>query len=72
MFGFLIENEILAVDKVLNSNLHPLTAIVGGAKVSSKITIISKLLNKVDHLIIGGEWPIYLSKHKMDLLENLW
>ena len=54
MFGFLIENEILAVDKVLNSNLHPLTAIVGGAKVSSKITIISKLLNKVDHLIIGG------------------
>jgi phosphoglycerate kinase len=54
MFGFLIENEILAVDKVLNSNLHPLTAIVGGAKVSSKITIISKLLNKVDHLVIGG------------------
>ena len=54
MFGFLIENEILAVDKVLNSNSHPLTAIVGGAKVSSKITIISKLLDKVDHLIIGG------------------
>ena len=54
MFGFLIENEILAVDKVLNSNSHPFTAIVGGAKVSSKITIISKLLDKVDHLIIGG------------------
>ncbi len=53
-FGFLIENEILSVDKVLNSNSHPLTAIVGGAKVSSKITIISKLLDKVDHLIIGG------------------
>jgi phosphoglycerate kinase len=54
MFGILIENEILSVDKVLNSNSHPLTAIVGGAKVSSKITIISKLLDKVDHLIIGG------------------
>ena len=53
-FGFLIENEILSVDKVLNSNSHPLTAIVGGAKVSSKITIISNLLDKVDHLIIGG------------------
>jgi phosphoglycerate kinase len=54
MFGILIENEIHSVDKVLNSNSHPLTAIVGGAKVSSKITIISKLLDKVDHLIIGG------------------
>ena len=54
MFGFLIENEILSVDKVLNSDSPPLTAIVGGAKVSSKITIISKLLDKVDHLIIGG------------------
>ena len=54
MFGFLFENEIKSVDKVLNSNKHPLTAIVGGAKVSSKITIILKLLEKVDHLIIGG------------------
>jgi|TARA_B100001093_G_scaffold518996_1_gene605922 phosphoglycerate kinase len=54
MFGFLIENEIKSVDKVLNSQNHPLTAIVGGAKVSSKITIILKLLEKVDHLIIGG------------------
>jgi phosphoglycerate kinase len=54
MFGFLIESEIIAVDKVLNSNEKPLTAIVGGAKVSSKITIITQLLEKVDHLIIGG------------------
>ncbi|MBL6871051.1 MAG: phosphoglycerate kinase [Flavobacteriales bacterium] len=54
MFGLLIEKEISCVDKVLNSNLHPLTAIVGGAKVSSKITIILNLLEKVDHLIIGG------------------
>lgn len=54
MFGFLIEKEIESVDKVLDSDRSPLTAIVGGAKVSSKITIITKLLDKVDHLIIGG------------------
>jgi phosphoglycerate kinase len=54
MFGFLIEEEIKSVDKVLNSTEKPLTAIVGGAKVSSKITIITKLLDKVDNLIIGG------------------
>lgn len=54
MFGFLIENEIIAVDKVLNSSDKPLTAIVGGAKVSSKITILERLLDKVDNLIIGG------------------
>lgn len=54
MFGYLIENEIISVDKVLNSSEKPLTAIVGGAKVSSKITIITKLLDKVDNLIIGG------------------
>jgi phosphoglycerate kinase len=54
MFGFLIENEIIAVDKVLNSEERPLTAIVGGAKVSSKITILERLLDKVDNLIIGG------------------
>ena len=54
MFGFLIEKEIKSVDLVLNSTEKPLTAIVGGAKVSSKITIITKLLDKVDNLIIGG------------------
>ena len=54
MFGFLIEGEIKAVDKVLNSTEKPLTAIVGGAKVSSKITIIERLLDKVDNLIVGG------------------
>jgi len=54
MFGYLIEKEIESVDKVLNSHQKPLTAIVGGAKVSSKITIITKLLDKVDSLIIGG------------------
>jgi len=54
MFGFLLEAEIESVDRVLNSTEKPLTAIVGGAKVSSKITIIERLLDKVDHLIVGG------------------
>ncbi len=54
MFGYLIENEIKSVDQLLKSNEKPLTAIVGGAKVSSKITIISRLMDNVDHLIIGG------------------
>ena len=54
MFGFLTEAEIKSVDKVLNSTEKPLTAIVGGAKVSSKITIIERLLDKVDNLIVGG------------------
>lgn len=54
MFGFLLEAEIKSVDKVLNSKEKPLTAIVGGAKVSSKITIIERLLDTVDNLIVGG------------------
>jgi phosphoglycerate kinase len=54
MFGFLLEAEIKSVDRVLNSDEKPLTAIVGGAKVSSKITIIERLLETVDNLIVGG------------------
>jgi phosphoglycerate kinase len=54
MFGFLLEAEIKSVDRVLNSHEKPLTAIVGGAKVSSKITIIERLLEKVNNLIVGG------------------
>ena len=54
MFGLLLENEIKNVDLVLNSDKKPVTAIVGGAKVSSKITIIERLIEKVDYLIIGG------------------
>lgn len=53
-FGKLLQAEIESVEKVLNSNEKPVTAIVGGAKVSSKITIIERLLDKVDNLIIGG------------------
>ena len=54
MFGYLIEKEIASVSKIMNSSEAPITAIIGGAKVSSKIIIIENLLNKVDNLIIGG------------------
>lgn len=54
MFGYVISNELKSVDTVINSGKKPLTAIVGGAKVSSKIDIIENLLTKVDNLIIGG------------------
>ena len=54
MFGYLIEKEITSVNKVLTEGKHPITAIVGGAKVSSKLTIIENLLEKVDNIIIGG------------------
>lgn len=53
-FGYLLAKEIASVDKVLNNSEKPVTAILGGAKVSSKITIIENILDKVDHLIIGG------------------
>ncbi|MFP5471149.1 MAG: phosphoglycerate kinase [Bacteroidia bacterium] len=53
-FGFLLEKEIESVDRVLKSGEKPLTAIVGGAKVSSKISIIENLFNAVDNIIIGG------------------
>ena len=54
MFGYLIESEVESLDKVVKSPKRPLTAIMGGAKVSSKITIIENLLSKVDNLILGG------------------
>src|SRR5210317_1079669 len=53
-FGALLAKEILAIDKVMSSGEKPVTAILGGSKVSSKITIIENILDKVDHLIIGG------------------
>ena len=54
MFGFLIESELASLDKVMKNPKRPLTAIMGGAKVSTKITIIENLLSKVDNLILGG------------------
>jgi len=54
MFGFLMQKEIDAVEKIMKEPARPFTAIIGGAKVSSKIDIIENLLDKVDNLIIGG------------------
>lgn len=54
MFGFLIESEVSSLDKVVKEPKRPFTAIMGGAKVSSKITIIENMLDKVDNLILGG------------------
>ncbi len=54
MFGFLINSELKAMDKVLKEAESPFTAIMGGAKVSDKIQVIENLLDKVDNLIIGG------------------
>ncbi|AGY52769.1 Phosphoglycerate kinase [Bacteroidales bacterium CF] len=54
MFGYVMESEIVAIDKVLKTPAHPVTAILGGAKVSSKIGIIEKLFDVVDNMIIGG------------------
>lgn len=53
-FGYLLAKEIESIDKVLNTSEKPVLAILGGSKVSSKITIIENILDKVDHLIIGG------------------
>lgn len=54
MFGYLIESELKAMDKVLTESEKPFTAIMGGAKVSDKILIIENLLDRADNLIIGG------------------
>ena len=53
-FGYLMAGELKNAEKVLNDAQKPFTAIMGGAKVSDKIELIEKLLNKVDNLIIGG------------------
>ena len=54
LFGYIMENEIKSIDKVLHESKRPFTAILGGAKVSGKIEIINNLLSKVDNLIVGG------------------
>jgi phosphoglycerate kinase len=54
MFGYIMNGELKAIDKVLDAPERPFTAILGGSKVSTKITIIKRLLDKVDNLILGG------------------
>lgn len=53
-FGHLLAKEIESLDRVLKNSEKPVTAILGGSKVSSKITVIENILDKIDHLIIGG------------------
>ena len=53
-FGLLLAKEIESIKKVFEDSKRPVTAILGGSKVSSKITVIKNILDKVDHLIIGG------------------
>jgi len=54
MFGYVMAGELENAEKVLTKSEKPFTAIMGGAKVSDKILIIERLMDKVDHLIIGG------------------
>ena len=63
-FGYLLKQEIESLNKVLNAAEKPVTAIIGGAKVSSKITVIENILDKVDHLIIGGGMAFTFVKAK--------
>lgn len=53
-FGLLLAKEIESLEKVLGNSEKPVTAVLGGSKVSSKITVIENILDKIDHLIIGG------------------
>lgn len=62
--GYLLQKEVESLNKVLNSSQKPVTAILGGAKVSSKITVIENILDKVDHLIIGGGMAFTFIKAK--------
>ena len=54
LFGYVMQGEIDAIDRVMQHPEHPVLAIMGGAKVSSKIAIIENVMSKVNHLIIGG------------------
>ncbi|MCL4143325.1 UNVERIFIED_CONTAM: hypothetical protein GTU68_033756 [Idotea baltica] len=69
-FGNLLAKEIVSIDKVLNNSEKPVLAILGGAKVSSKITVIENILDKVDHLIIGGGMSFTFVKAKGGKIGN--
>jgi phosphoglycerate kinase len=63
-FGYLLAQEIESINKVMETGEKPVLAVLGGAKVSSKITIIENILDKVDHLIIGGGMTFTFIKAK--------
>ena len=70
MFGFLMQKEINAVEKVMKDTESPFTAIMGGSKVSSKIDIINNLLNSVDNLIIAGGMSYTFAKELRGKIGN--
>ena len=66
--GFALEKELLILEGVLEKPTHPLAALVGGAKVSSKLDVLSHLVEKVDHLIIGGSMAnTFLAAQKVNV-----
>jgi len=69
-FGSLLAKEIESINKVMQTGEKPITAILGGAKVSSKITIIDNILDKIDHLIIGGGMTFTFIKAKGGRIGN--
>ncbi|MFN8699911.1 MAG: phosphoglycerate kinase [Flavobacteriales bacterium] len=54
LFGYLMEDEVQSIDRVLHSSATPVTAIIGGSKVSSKIAILENLMDRVQNILIGG------------------
>lgn len=69
-FGYLIQNELDAVAKLLSEPQRPFTAIMGGAKISDKILLIENILDKVDRLIIGGGMSYTFFKAKGGMIGN--
>ncbi len=63
-FGLLLAKEIESINQVLNNSIKPVTAVIGGAKVSSKIDVIFNILDKVDNIIIGGGMAFTFIKAK--------
>lgn len=70
--GFLMQKELDVLGKALSNPEHPFTAIIGGAKVKDKIGVIESLLEKVDHLIIGGGLSFtFIKAHGHDIGKSL-
>ncbi len=68
--GILLENEITSLKKLLDNPTGPVTAIIGGAKVSSKISVIANMLDVVDNLIIGGGMAYTFVKNNGGIIGN--
>lgn len=64
LFGYLMEDEVVSIDRVLHSSVSPVTAIIGGSKVSGKMAILENLMNRVDNLLIGGGMAFTFIKAK--------